>query len=184
MGSTPSRLIAEISIADDFKTVLWPLPGDDTAEDWALRRSLWDDPDVMLGGSDAGAHLDRMLGSSYPTRFIADSLRGRKLVPIERAVQLLTDVPARLFGLRDRGRLAEGWCADVVVLRPGDRRQRRRPGGSTTCPATVMRLTADSIGVRRVLVNGTEAVVDGAPTGALAGTVLRSGRDTETVATN
>ena len=46
-----------------------------------------------------------------------------------------------------------------------------------------MRLTADSVGVTRVLVNGAEAVVDGRPTGVLAGTVLRSGRDTDTVAT-
>ena len=45
-------------------------------------------------------------------------LRGRKLVPLERAVQLITDEPARLFGLRDRGRLAEGCHADLVVFDP------------------------------------------------------------------
>ena len=58
----------------------------------------------MLGGSDAGAHLDRMCGAPYTTRFLGDCLRGRKLVSLERAVQLITDVPAELFGLRDRGR--------------------------------------------------------------------------------
>ena len=41
----------------------------------------------MLGGSDAGAHLDRMQGANYTTRFIADCLRGRKLTTVEDAVR-------------------------------------------------------------------------------------------------
>ena len=49
----------------------------------------------MLGGSDAGAHLDRMCGAPYTTRFLGDCLRGRKLGPLERAVQMITDEPAR-----------------------------------------------------------------------------------------
>jgi hypothetical protein len=48
------------------------------------------------------------------------------------------------------------------------------PGGSA-------RLYADSVGVHRVIVNGTTVVTDGKDTGALPGTVLRSGRDTYTV---
>ena len=54
----------------------------------------------------------------YTTRFLGDTLRGRKLVSLERAVQLITDVPARLFGLQDRGRVAEGGHADLVVFDP------------------------------------------------------------------
>ncbi|HEV8064877.1 MAG TPA: amidohydrolase family protein, partial [Acidimicrobiales bacterium] len=114
----PFECLVEIAIADGFKTVLWPKPGDDGDDDWALRRQLWDDPDVMLGGSDAGAHLDRMLGSSYPTRFLADCIRGRKLVSLERAVQMMTEAPAKLYGLKERGRLQPGWHADVVVFDP------------------------------------------------------------------
>ncbi len=174
--------LIEIVIADDFKTVLWPLPVSDTDEDWAVRARLWARDDVLLGGSDAGAHLDRMLGSSYPTRFLADTLRGRRLVPLERAVQLITDVPARLFGLRDRGRLVEGARADVVVFDPAtvDSGPAKRV---FDLPGDSLRLTARSIGIHRVLVNGVVTIVDGESTGALAGTVLRSGRDTDTVAT-
>jgi N-acyl-D-aspartate/D-glutamate deacylase len=137
----------------------------------------------MLGGSDAGAHLDRMCGAPFPTRFLGDTLRGRKLVPLERAVQLMTQVPAELFGIIDRGTLVEGNHADIVIVDP-------ETVGSELAelvhdlPGDSPRLTAESIGVRRVLVNGTVVVVDGKPTGDLPGTILRSGRDTRTVATS
>jgi N-acyl-D-aspartate/D-glutamate deacylase len=182
-GLDPFACLAEIVTADGFKTVLWPLPADDGDEDWALRAELWDHPDVLLGGSDAGAHLDRMLGSSYPTRFLADCLRGRRLVPVERAVQMMTSAPAGLIGLRERGRIAAGYAADLVVIDPAvvDSGPARRvydlPGGA-------MRLTAASCGIAHVLVNGAEVVTEGEPTGATPGQVLRSGRDTETVSTS
>ena len=174
--------LVDIVIPDEFKTVLWPLPGANSDADWALRREVWEHPDVLLGGSDAGAHLDRMLGTAYTTRFLADTLRGRKLLSLERAVQLMTEAPARLFGLRGRGHLEPGYFADVVVFDPATvdsgpaHRVYDLPGDS-------MRLTATSSGVARVLVNGTETVIDGTSTGALPGTVLRSGTDTDTVAT-
>jgi N-acyl-D-aspartate/D-glutamate deacylase len=121
-----------------------------------------------------------MCGAPYPTRFLADTLRGRRLVTFERAVQLLTDAPARLYGLRDRGRVAIGHHADLVVLDPNT-----VDAGPATLvhdlPGGAPRLTAAAEGVVRVLVNGTEIVVNGKPTGARPGTVLRAGRDTFTV---
>jgi N-acyl-D-aspartate/D-glutamate deacylase len=176
-GQDPFEAIVEIVAADDLRTVLWPQPGSDGPEDWELRRTLWEDPDVVLGGSDAGAHLDRMLGSAYPTRFLSDSLRGKQLVSLERAVQMMTDVPARLFGLRGRGRVAEGCHADLTVLDSAtvDATPVRT---AFDLPGDAKRLLADPIGVVRVLVNGHETIVDGAPVGSLPGTLLRSGRDT------
>ncbi|HEY2429279.1 MAG TPA: amidohydrolase family protein [Acidimicrobiales bacterium] len=179
-GTDPFDTLVDIVVNDDLRTILWPMPTDNNEESWALRRQVWEDPRAMLGGSDAGAHLDRMCGAPYPTRFIGDALRGRRLVGLERAVQMLTDQPARLFGLRDRGRLEVGANADVVVFDPETIGSEDAtlvadlPGGSA-------RLTAGSIGVVRVLVNGVETVADGKATGATPGTVLRSGRDTETV---
>ncbi len=134
----------------------------------------------MLGGSDAGAHLDRMCGAPYTTRFIGDMLRGRKLVSLEQAVKMITSDPASLFGLRERGLIKEGWHADLVLFDPETIGSEDAtmvadlPGGSA-------RLTAGSHGVVRVLVNGVATVVDGKATGATPGTVLRSGRDTATV---
>jgi N-acyl-D-aspartate/D-glutamate deacylase len=182
-GEDPFATIVDIVANDDLRTVLWPLPSADSDADWELRRRLWDEDDVLLGGSDAGAHLDRMLGSPYPTRFVGDCLRGRQLVPLERAVHLLTDVPARLFGLRDRGRVAEGGHADLVLLDPAtvDASPARI---AFDLPGESKRLLADPIGVVRVLVNGQETIVDGQPTGDVPGTVLRSGRDTTGTATS
>jgi N-acyl-D-aspartate/D-glutamate deacylase len=180
-GEDPFTTIVEIAVADELRTVLWPPPFADAEEDWELRRTVWEDPDVLLGGSDAGAHLDRMLGSPYPTRFIADCLRGRRLLSMERAVQLMTDVPARLFGLRGRGRLAPGYQADVVVFDP----ERVGAEPARTCydlPGATKRLVADADGVAWVLVNGRQTIVDGHPTGDLAGTVLRCGRDASAAA--
>ena len=182
LGLDPSDALVELTAVDDFRTVLWPLPVGDRDADWEARRKLWESDSVLLGGSDAGAHLDRMLGSPYPTRFLADTLRGRRLVPLERAVQLITDAPARLFGLTGRGRLVEGAFADVVVFDPAtvDSGPAYRV---YDLPHDSLRLTAEPTGVGRVFVNGRPAIVDGQPTGLLPGRVLRSGRDTDTVST-
>jgi N-acyl-D-aspartate/D-glutamate deacylase len=181
-GKDAFDALVEIVLNDELRTILWPMPPDNDPDTWALRAQVWADDRAMLGGSDAGAHLDRMCGAPYTTRFVGDMVRGRQLVPLERAVQMITDAPARLFGLRDRGRLGEGSHADVVVFDPETIGSEPAtlvhdlPGGSA-------RLTADSCGIVRVLVGGVETVADGKATGATPGTVLRSGRDTETVAT-
>jgi N-acyl-D-aspartate/D-glutamate deacylase len=181
-GLDPAEALVEIAAADGYRTVLWPLPGADTDTDWKARRALWEEPDVLLGGSDAGAHLDRMLGALYPTRFLADTLRGRRLVSLERAVYLMTDAPARLFGLSGRGRLQPGGWADVVVFDP-ETIDSGPPRRVHDLPGQSLRLVSESVGVHRVFVNGQPTVVDGRTTGELPGRLLRSGRDTETVTT-
>jgi N-acyl-D-aspartate/D-glutamate deacylase len=172
--------LLDIVIADELRTVLWPIPQDDDGSSWDLRRDVWNDPRTLIGGSDAGAHLDRMCGAPYTTRFLADCLRGRQLVSLERAVQLITSAPASLFGLRDRGVLREGAIADVVVFDP-DSVGAEDAMLVTDLPGDSARLTAGSKGIVRVLVGGVPVVEHGAPTGATPGVLLRSGRDTDTV---
>lgn len=179
-GAGAFDTLLDIVLADELRTVLWPGATDADPESWELRRQAWDHPSVMLGGSDAGAHLDRMQGANYPTRFIADCLRGRKLTSVERAVQMMTQVPAELFGLRDRGVIEEGAAADLVLFDPETIDSELLtmvddlPGGTS-------RLYAGSVGVRSVWVSGVETVRDGRPTGSLPGRVIRSGTDTDTV---
>ncbi|MER0446374.1 D-aminoacylase [Streptomyces sp. Edi4] len=181
-GIDPFRCLVEICANDRLRTVLWPMPTDNDPATWALRRETWEHEDVLLGGSDAGAHLDRMCGAPYTTRFLGDCLRGRRLVPLERAVKMLTDDPARLFGLRGRGRIEEGCRADLVLFDP----ERIEAGPATLVhdlPGSSPRLDSKAIGVVSVRVNGVETLRDDRVTGAVPGTVLRSGRDTRTVST-
>jgi N-acyl-D-aspartate/D-glutamate deacylase len=178
-GLTPFDALLDVVVADGLRTGLRP-PMGESEEDWALRAKVWQDPRAIVGGSDAGAHLDTMCGAIYSTSMLGDGVRKRGLLSWEQAVRLLSDVPARLYGLRDRGRLVQGGFADVVVFDPttiGHGAVRTRddlPGGAS-------RLYADAVGVGHVLVNGTEIARDGAFTGVTPGRVLRSGRDTDTV---
>ncbi|MEW2136865.1 D-aminoacylase [Streptomyces sp. NPDC005409] len=181
-GQDAFQCLVEICAHDDLRTILWPMPTDNDPASWALRAETWQHEDVMLGGSDAGAHLDRMCGAPYTTRFLGDCLRGRKLVPLEQAVRMLTDDPAQLFGLRERGRLAEGYHADLVLFDP----ERIEAGPATLVhdlPGNSPRLDARAVGIVSVRVNGVETIRDDQVTGAVPGIVLRSGRDTRTVST-
>jgi N-acyl-D-aspartate/D-glutamate deacylase len=110
------------------------------------------------------------------TELVGPTVRDRGLVPLERAVQLITDGPARWNNLKDRGRLEAGWAADIVIFDPAtigpDKSELRYD-----MPGEQPRLFAAAHGIERVLVNGTEVVVQGEPTGAVPGAVLKSGRD-------
>jgi N-acyl-D-aspartate/D-glutamate deacylase len=151
-----------------------------TDEGWAARTAVWKDRRVMLGGSDAGAHLDLMCHANYPTVVLGEVVRDRGLLTVEEAVEMMTDRPARFYGLRERGRLVEGWHADLVVFDPA-----RVASGPVVLvddlPGGGERLDAGSVGVAHVLVAGREVVRDGRVTDERPGRVLRSGRDTETV---
>ena len=114
------------------------------------------------------------------TALLGRGVRERGLIGLEEAVHQLTDLPARLYGLVGRGRLQAGWHADVVVFDEA----RVGPGPIHTrsdLPGGAARLYAEAEGIEHVIVNGIEIVREGRHTGATPGTVLHSGRDTETV---
>lgn len=174
--------LIDIVLADELRTVLWPSATDNDSESWELRRLAWQHPAVMLGGSDAGAHLDRMQGANYTTRFIADCLRGRRLTTLPDAVRMLTSVPAQLFGLIDRGIVTPGAHADLALFDPATLDSEMLTL-LNDLPGDTGRLYAGAVGMHRVWVGGVEVVRDDRSTGATPGTVLRSGRDTQTVTT-
>jgi len=180
IGRSPFDTLLDVVVADELRTALWPLPTDDDVDSWKLRLEVWRDDRAMIGGSDAGAHLDRMCGARYPTGFLGDVVRERGLLSIEEAVHMMTGRPAALFGLRGRGRIAPGCHADLVLLDsatvgPGPvRTAADLPGGTE-------RLWSEARGIERVMVAGRDIVREGKPTGDLPGRVIRSGRDTDTV---
>src|SRR5207248_6248669 len=99
-GADPFSTLTEIVINDELKTVLWPMPPDNDTDTWELRKQVWADERAMLGGSDAGAHLDRMCGPPYTTTFLGDLIRGRQRGSLGRAVQRITGSCAHLTRLR------------------------------------------------------------------------------------
>ena len=179
LGKSPWEALCEIVVEDDLKTGLYPPAAGDNEESWALRQDLWNDERCLIGASDAGAHLDFLATFNYSTYLLA-AARDRNLLSLESAVQKLTDAPARLYGLKDRGRIEEGWCADLVIfdaneVAPAEIEVREDlPGGA-------WRLYSEAVGVHHVFINGEQAVLDGQFTDARPGTLLRSGRDTESV---
>ena len=134
-NADPFDTLVDIVTEDKLQTVLWPSAPDDDAPHWALRQSLWDDPDVLLGGSDAGAHLDRMCGGSYPTQFLADMIRGRRSMSLEHAVQSAhretgADVRPARPGHASRWAHSAIWSCSTPT--PSTR---RLPDSCATCPA-------------------------------------------------
>src|SRR5207247_289870 len=113
-----------------------------------------------------------MVGGDYPTRTITEVVREQGLFTLEEAVRRLTDVPARLYGLRDRGRVAAGYLADLVIFDP-DRVAATPMRTVHDLPAGGGRLLSDSVGIDEVLVAGCAVVRDGRYTGDLPGRLLR-----------
>ncbi|AHG93567.1 D-aminoacylase domain protein (plasmid) [Gemmatirosa kalamazoonensis] len=89
--------------------------------------------------------------------------REKRLLTLEEAVHKMTGMPAARLGLADRGRLAEGAAADVVVFDPATVRDQSTYEAPHQYPA----------GIPYVIVNGAVAVDGGVPNGARAGRVLR-----------
>ena len=179
-GKQPWDALVDIVLADDLQTLFMPPAFGDDEETWKIRGELWKDSRTVIGASDAGAHLDMIDTFAQTTQVLGRGVREFGLLSLEEAVHQLTQVPAELYGLRNRGVLEQGWAADIAVFDP-----ETVATGPTymrfDLPAGAGRLYADAIGIEHVFVNGVQIVRDGKPTEDRPGTVLRSGRDTYSV---
>ncbi|MEA2625055.1 MAG: hypothetical protein QOD06_1100 [Candidatus Binatota bacterium] len=134
-------------------------------------------PTTILGLSDAGAHASQLCDACFSTDLLARWVRGKRALSMEQAVRMLTSRPAEVFGIRDRGRLAVGVPADVVVFDP-DTVAAGRLRRVHDLPAGADRLVADALGIDLVIVNGTvirEHGRDAELDGRLPGRLLRHG---------
>ncbi len=179
MGTTAWDALVDIALVDDLQTSFGRGDPPDNRADWEARVKVWRDGRAIVGASDAGAHLDLFGSFNYSTRMLSGAVRTHQLMPVEEAVNLLTDVPAQLYGLRDRGRLAAGFHGDVVVF-DADTIGSDPLGMQFDLPGGAGRLTAGATGVRNVVCNGAEIVREGVYTEARPGRTIRSGRDTAT----
>jgi N-acyl-D-aspartate/D-glutamate deacylase len=106
-GGEAFDMLLGIVIADELRTGLSTRPFGDDEADWKMRAEVWRNRDAVIGGSDAGAHLDMMCGTIYTTALLGHGVRGHQVVTLEEAVRLITDVPARQYGVTERGRITQ-----------------------------------------------------------------------------
>ena len=173
-GCSPLDVVLDISLDDDLGTRFWSVlaNNDDEGIAWLLPRD-----NVLLGLADSGAHVSQLCDACFSTDLLGNWVRGRGVMPLERAIHKLTGEPAQVYGLADRGTVTVGKAADLCVFDP----ETIAPGPLRRVydfPANGERLTADApIGVTHTLVNGVPIRVDGASSdeglAARPGEVLR-----------
>jgi N-acyl-D-amino-acid deacylase len=162
----PARAVIRLLIEERLavQAIFFAMSEDDVA-------TVLDAPFTCIG-SDASARAisgPTARGVPHPRTFgcfprvFGRFVRGRKTLTLGDAIRRMTSLPAGVFGLRDRGRIAPGAYADLVLF-DADRIVDR---------ATYDRPYAYPDGIDSVFVNGVAVVRNGAPTGALPGRVLR-----------
>jgi N-acyl-D-aspartate/D-glutamate deacylase len=114
-GKRPVDAYLDLAIADDlqtrFQTALF------NYDEVGVERLIRDER-FLIGLLDGGAHVDVLCDAGYATALLDIWVRQREVLSLEQAAHKLTAVPAALFGIPDRGRLAEGYMADLVLFDP------------------------------------------------------------------
>jgi N-acyl-D-amino-acid deacylase len=181
-GKTVAQLAAERGV-DGVDALLDLTLEDDLENEFTMQSfntradrmaEILNDPTVLIGLGDGGAHLDMLCDAGYPSYVLGTWVRERKVLTLEEAVRRMTSDPAGFFGMRDRGRIAPGLAADLVLFDPQTVGSAGRPERLYDLPGGAKRMVMRSRGIEMTLVNGTPTWERGALTGAAAGTVLRS----------
>ena len=135
---------------------------------------ILNDKSVLVALGDGGAHVDMLCDAGYPTYLLGTWVRERQALTLEEGVRRLTSDPADVFGIRDRGRLAPGLAADLVIFDAARVGSTNRGERRFDLPGGAKRMVMPSRGVEHTVVNGVVTWADGKLTGAAAGQVLRS----------
>jgi N-acyl-D-aspartate/D-glutamate deacylase len=166
MGKSPVDAFLDLAIADGLETRFCIF------EDFEqYLTGLLTDDRTLLGLGDGGAHVDMFCGAAYCTYMLSHWVRSEKLFTLERAVKRMTSEPADFFGLKDRGRLAEGLAADIAIF-DYDTVGEKGPKAVSDLPGGGLRLVVAATGMQYTIVNGQVLYDHGEPRQALPGTVL------------
>ena len=162
----------DLSLSENLKmSFVMPMGGEHEVEWRRVNRELLaNHPMVVIGSSDGGAHLNAFVGADYTTRFLSEWVPD--VLPLEAAIHRLTQEPATIHGLSDRGVLNTGCKADIVCF--DQQALSARPARLVhDFPANGARYVCDAEGYRLLVVNGRVLMEDGRHTGALPGEVIR-----------
>ena len=177
LGVTPQELTYDTMLEHDGREVIYA-PQAYTGYNLDPYREMLTKDNSILSLSDGGAHCGTICDANMPTYIIShwtrDRVRGDKL-PLEFAVKLQTSATAKLYGLNDRGVLAEGKKADINLIDFANLRM-RAPEMVYDLPAGGRRFVQRAEGYKYTIVSGEVVLQDGEPTGALPGKVIRGGK--------
>ena len=134
----------DLTLADDLENEFTMASFNTRADRMA---ELLNDPSVLIGLGDGGAHVDMLCDSGYPTYVLGTWVRERGVLTLEHAVQRMTSDPADFFGIRDRGRLKPGLAADIVVFDPATVGSAARPERCYDLPGGAKRMVMRSRGI-------------------------------------
>ncbi len=166
-GKSPQETAMDLVIEDESRvgTVYFLMSEDN------VRKQIATLPWVSFGSDEAAPANEGVFLKSrnHPraygnfARLLGRYVRDEKLLPLEEAIRRLTSLPAGNLKLRDRGTLAPGAFADVVVFDPAKIQDH----------ATFADPHRYATGVRDVFVNGVAVLRNGEHTGATPGRVVR-----------
>jgi N-acyl-D-amino-acid deacylase len=157
-GKDPEEIALDILLAENARVGMILFSMDEEKMVLGLRHPLGT---ICTDGLLGGRPHPRVYGT-FP-RVLGKYVRERKDLILEEAVRKMTFLPARRLGLKDRGVLAEGKAADIVVFNPATVADR----------ATYENPREYPVGIQGVIVNGILSVEGGQPTGKLGGKVLK-----------
>ena len=171
MGKHPVDVMLDMAVEEDLATEFFAAPPNG---DIGHLREIVDNPYVLFGVSDGGAHTKFLTAGRYPTETLCKIVREHEMLSLEEAHWRLSALPAMVAGFEGRGVLRKGAPADVVVydferlkVLPGEVRH-DLPGGE-------WRRVQRAEGYRYVLVNGEVTIRDDRETGKCSGRLLRHG---------
>jgi N-acyl-D-aspartate/D-glutamate deacylase len=171
LGKHPVDAMLDIAVADGLATEFFAAPPNVSMQHL---KEIVDDPYVLFGVSDGGAHTKFLTAGRYPTETLVKIVREQGMLSLEDAHWRLSALPAMLAGFSGRGMLQLGAPADIVVydyeslaVLPSEI-VHDLPGGE-------WRRVQRASGYRYVLVNGAVTIENDQQTSTFSGRLLRNG---------
>ena len=146
-------------------------------------REMMENPNVVVGLGDGGAHYGVVCDASYATFLITHWTRDRdgKKMKLANVIHDLTRRPAEVASLLDRGLVREGYKADLNVI-DFDRLTVHVPHMVKDLPGNGRRLTQNATGFVATIVSGEIILRDDQPTRAFPGRLVRGPQKDKAVA--